>query len=428
MHTNQSGTCKSFDDCRAFTGKKGFNVGLAIVPQTVGSSSNCRALYCLTDRCDDAYQFPTDDWKTHDCPDTTAFDVVFCPPGSTGNAFTSAASTPAATSSTSMIVIPSVSSKAYVRANFAYRGPFAGSVEGSYAMVSSLRNCQRQRVFMRNRVGPLSEEVSLVFRGPMELFNIAVYIGSVAAPTSATAWQRVSWYTRGGAASNLVFLNNKNIDYSGVRGPQGFATADGKLSSSRPQPFSGTLEEAAYPWLLGGGPGVDTGVEVNIMTGKPCDPVRAYDCPGFHGDTWSYHGWGGGRKVFVTKVQMPWGKKPNLPAIWMLNAQVLWSGQYGCNCRGMGAAGGCGELDIAEVLETNSRRDRVSTHYYFYDGAAATIAPGGDNFATRPVDQPTTYITVLDNTNSAIKILEVPAFNFDQTVLSDATVQQWINS
>uniref|UniRef100_K3W690 glucan endo-1,3-beta-D-glucosidase n=1 Tax=Globisporangium ultimum (strain ATCC 200006 / CBS 805.95 / DAOM BR144) TaxID=431595 RepID=K3W690_GLOUD len=435
-----SGTCKSFDECRRLTGKTGFNVGLAIVPRTITSGYNCRALYCLADRCDGAYQYPTDDWKTHDCPDTTDFDVVFCPTGSATKALTitttatattaSTTSTTTASTSTSAnaglsIKIPSVSSNAYVRAKYAYKGLQAGNVLGYYDMVTNLKTCGRQRVFLKNRIGPLSEEVSMVFRGPMEIYNIAVYMGSAA---NGGPWTRVSWYNRGGAASNLIFMNNLNIDYSGsgTRGPQGFASADGKSSVSSPQPFSGTLAEASNPSQVGGGPGITTGVEVNIMTGSPCS-TKVYDCPGVHGNKWSYHGWGGGKKIFVTRVKMPWGKRPNQPAIWMLNAQVLWSGQYACNCRGMGAKGGCGELDIAEVIETNANRDKVSTHYYFYDGTVAS-APKGDNYATRPVDLPTVYITVLDSSNSVIKILETSTFGFAADVLSNDQVLTWLNT
>lgn len=357
--------------------------------------------------------------------------MIFCPPGSAASAVSPPGFTPSPSTLLNAIAIPSVASSAYIKANYTYRGQFAGNAVGSYDMTWDLKTCQRSRVYIKNRVGPLSEEVSLVFRGPMEIFNIAVYLGN--SSPSLTSWKRVSWYKRGGAASNLVFMNNKNIDYTGTRGPQGFASSDGKAFASQPQPFSGSLAEATNPELVGGGPGIDTGVEVNIMTNKPCSSSDGYDCPGFHGDTWSYHGWGGPKKVFVTQVQMPWGMSPNLPALWILNAQVLWSGQYsGCNCRGWGAAGGCGELDVAEVIESNSRRDKVSTHYYFYDGTV--VSPGGgDNFATRPVDGPTVYITVFDScecsaTGGVVKILEVASFDFDQDVLSDAQVQQWINA
>ncbi|KAG1702491.1 hypothetical protein DVH05_009441 [Phytophthora capsici] len=69
--------CLSLADCKAFTGGVGFNTPIQIAP------SGCTTITCLADGCTDAYQFPTDDWKTHACPDTTPkVDVTFCPGGS----------------------------------------------------------------------------------------------------------------------------------------------------------------------------------------------------------------------------------------------------------------------------------------------------------------------------------------------------------
>ncbi|EEY58251.1 uncharacterized protein PITG_00891 [Phytophthora infestans T30-4] len=71
------GNCLSLDDCKKVTGGVGFNTPIQIAP------SGCTAITCLTDDCADAYQYPTDDWKTHACPDTTPnVDVTFCPGGS----------------------------------------------------------------------------------------------------------------------------------------------------------------------------------------------------------------------------------------------------------------------------------------------------------------------------------------------------------
>ncbi len=49
----------------------------------------------------------------------------------------------------------------------------------------------------------------------------------------------------------------------------------------------------------------------------------------------------------------------NLPALWFLNGQIVRANQWGCNCRGVGAQGGCGELDIAEV-------NLFATYFYFF--------------------------------------------------------------
>ncbi|RLN50881.1 hypothetical protein BBJ29_001564 [Phytophthora kernoviae] len=71
------GYCTSLENCKAVTGGVGFNTPIQIAP------AGCTAITCLADGCDDAYNYPTDDYKTHACPDTTSkVDVTFCPGGS----------------------------------------------------------------------------------------------------------------------------------------------------------------------------------------------------------------------------------------------------------------------------------------------------------------------------------------------------------
>ncbi|KAE8912687.1 hypothetical protein PF005_g9389 [Phytophthora fragariae] len=70
------GNCSSLENCKAVTGGVGFNTPMQIAP------SGCTTVTCLADGCADAYQYPTDDFKTHACPDTTPnVDVIFCPGG-----------------------------------------------------------------------------------------------------------------------------------------------------------------------------------------------------------------------------------------------------------------------------------------------------------------------------------------------------------
>lgn len=53
---------------------------MQVLPNTESSSGDaCRTLTCLADGCDDAYQYPTDNSKTHNCGADVAFDVFFCP-------------------------------------------------------------------------------------------------------------------------------------------------------------------------------------------------------------------------------------------------------------------------------------------------------------------------------------------------------------
>lgn len=77
--------CSSLDACKAHTGGGwGYNIQMEMHPHTNQNGAYCRTLTCMHDGCDDAYQFPKDDTKTHNCPYGTNFDVVFCPGGTGG--------------------------------------------------------------------------------------------------------------------------------------------------------------------------------------------------------------------------------------------------------------------------------------------------------------------------------------------------------
>ncbi|KAJ0403668.1 hypothetical protein ATCC90586_005604 [Pythium insidiosum] len=76
--------CPSLEECKRHTGGWGYNVPMAIVPRSNVNGAHCRPLECKFDGCPDAYQFPKDDTKTHNCPYGTDFDLVFCPGGKGG--------------------------------------------------------------------------------------------------------------------------------------------------------------------------------------------------------------------------------------------------------------------------------------------------------------------------------------------------------
>ncbi|RLN45942.1 hypothetical protein BBJ28_00009255 [Nothophytophthora sp. Chile5] len=313
-------------------------------------------------------------------------------------------------------------SDATISSSYEYSGTNAGSAAGTYGKITEMSSCTTEDVSLTDPVGPMSEEVTMVFRGPMNIYNIAVFSGS-----SGSDWTKVSAYDAdAGTQDNMVFMNNMNIDYTGAdSSPQGYATSDGADTASESTIFGGTLADASDTSTVGGGPCVTTGCEVNIMTETNCADEDG--CLGYYDDM-GFHGWDSGLKMFVSKVMMPTGTSANLPAIWMLNAQVVRASQYGCNCRGSGSVGGCGELDVAEVIETNTAQDKVSTHYYFYDG---DVSPGGDNYASRPTDSAVTYVTIFDNSGEGVvKIIEIGGDDFDFSVdsVSADTVSAWLEA
>ncbi|KAE8969204.1 hypothetical protein PR003_g28967 [Phytophthora rubi] len=92
------GSCTSLSACQSQTGKTGFNTAMQITPQDNVGSGTCKVLTCEADGCSDAYQYPSDDTKTHTCPGGTSFEVTFCPGGSGASTSTSSATTSSATS------------------------------------------------------------------------------------------------------------------------------------------------------------------------------------------------------------------------------------------------------------------------------------------------------------------------------------------
>ncbi len=108
---------------------------------------------------------------------------------------------------------------------------------------------------------------------------------------------------------------------------------------------------------------------------------------------------------------MPLGDET--PAYWILPTQVIRSSQYGCNCRGMGSdpvyKGGCGELDVAEILGgVTTSLEATTTLYSFQD-----ITGGGSVAFERPVNESATFLVVFDAKGSQIGIRRLRATDFD---------------
>ena len=137
-------------------------------------------------------------------------------------------------------------------------------------------------------------------------------------------------------------------------------------------------------------------------------------CDGFSRGT-ANQGWAGS-KMIIFEFEMP-DDATSLPAIWGLNAQVVRAAQYGCNCRGMGGDGGCGELDIAETLAANS--PQAITELYSFKGATGS---GDGNFFPRPVGTRATLAVVLDVKTDAIAIVRLTDFDFSQAQLTRTLV------
>ena len=95
------------------------------------------------------------------------------------------------------------------------------------------------------------------------------------------------------------------------------------------------------------------------------------------------------------------GFNGNMPAIWLLNAQVPLTSQYGQNPECSCWTSGCGEFDIFEVLDSGNKRCKSTLHMAPAGGCSDYFErPTGDSIKAAVVfggDNSTLHIQILDD-------------------------------
>ncbi|RMZ90654.1 hypothetical protein DV736_g2102, partial [Chaetothyriales sp. CBS 134916] len=205
-------------------------------------------------------------------------------------------------------------------------------------------------------------------------------------PPSAPSgsWVRQSYYSAAnGTAQNLVFLNNMGGTVSGTINEAfgaslSYASADGLTAASGPS--------ILLDVQLG------DGTEVALFSGRKCS---GSDCGFYRPGTVAYHGFGGASKLFLLEFDMPHtgraGFNKDMPALWVLNALIPRTLQYGaaeCSCWETG----CGEWDIFEILESG-RNEMMSTFH-------GDESIGESDYFVRPSSGETMKAMVLMDGNS----------------------------
>jgi len=221
---------------------------------------------------------------------------------------------------------------------------------------------------------------------------------------------RVAYWDRC-TTQGLAFVGNEQW-YQCNGYVQSYVTADGTAESNTPVQFGGSL---------------GAGVGVNVMSSTACMGTTAGSDCGFSRGL-ALHGFKGdaaGSKIFAAKFRMPLGSVT--PAYWILPAQVVRSSQYGCNCRGEGGDGGCGELDVAEVLGGATANpphpEQATTTIYSFQG----VTNGGTSYFQRPVLETATFLVIFDAPSQSIALRRLGATDFDFAAsLTQTTVDQWL--
>ena len=156
------------------------------------------------------------------------------------------------------------------------------------------------------------------------------------------------------------------------------------------------------------------------MTAETC---QSRACDGFSRGT-ANHGWADSKMFVATFTMPPSSDASKVPALWALNAQVVRTAEYGCNCRGVGSPGGCGELDILEVLLGADPNQGIS-EIYSTSGATGT---GSAAFFARPTGDKVTYGVVFDEQTDSVAIQRFASWDYGTQSLTRAQVDGFLNA
>ncbi|KAL9054361.1 MAG: hypothetical protein Q9206_003571 [Seirophora lacunosa] len=128
-----------------------------------------------------------------------------------------------------------------------------------------------------------------------------------------------------------------------------YASSDGKSAAASPQMLHNQL--------------IEDDVEVIVMSDKACS---GGSCGYTRPDGVAHHGFAGDHKLFMMEFSMPTtgktGFNADMPGIWLLNAQIPLTSQYGTNPNCSCWTSGCGEFDLFEVLNSGNARCKSTLH------------------------------------------------------------------
>lgn len=304
--------------------------------------------------------------------------------------------------------------------------------DGTYFHVKSLGDASSDTcscklssdaVYFTGTNAPLNEELSVHFRGPLSLHSFAWYTSAnYTHGSSEGTWERQAYYNASTQTSdNVTFLTHggdsstclgKALSYAGSNGTES-ASASTVLASDN---------------LIG------SNEEFIIFSNVSC-PSSGYskDCGVYRSGIPAYYGFYGDIKMFTFEFEMPSETSTDedttyydMPAIWLLNAHIPRTSQYGtdayCSCWNSG----CGEFDIFEVMNSTTTDQLYSTlHDYqgtddINDGIQAAA------YITRDTSKVMKGGVVFDSSGKAIVFMLDLLTNAES--ISATTVNDWIDN
>lgn len=240
---------------------------------------------------------------------------------------------------------------------------------------------------------------------------------SSSSSSSSGSWSRSAYYNAAaGTADGVTFLNHNGGTGSGVFDYEfgnslSYSSEDGTTGVSSPAVLSDVT--------------LGSDVEVLIMSDNECSDD---ECGYVRDGTVAYHGFDGAQKAFFFEFQMPLDGNTDadtngdMPAIWLLNAQIPRTLQYGkaaCSCW----TTGCGEFDIFEVLAPGDLRCKSTLH--------GNVAGGDSDYVVRPTGSTIKAAVILNGSNIHIKVLDDDfdiSSSLDASTISDICSETLVQS
>ncbi|KAI0126512.1 TOS1 protein [Xylariales sp. AK1849] len=241
------------------------------------------------------------------------------------------------------------------------------------------------------------------------------HVASSKVSSASSSTSTSSDYVAAGDYERVAYYNAETLEADGVAflgsyGGAGSGTFDTVWGASLSYLNEDGTGGAASPTVLQNVL-VGDNKEFAIFSDKECadgDAACGYARPG----SVAHHGFDGADKVFLFEFTMPLsgdtGFNGDMPAIWLLNAKIPRTMQYGdCSCW----ESGCGEADIFEVLASGDTKAKSTFHF--------ANSLGSSDYFDRPTSDYVKAALVFQasSATASIKILD-PSVEFSSTLAS----------
>ncbi|KAH3902174.1 Tos1p SCDLUD_001989 [Saccharomycodes ludwigii] len=236
---------------------------------------------------------------------------------------------------------------------------------------------------------------------------------------SSSSWSRHSYYTPG-STDNCTFMN-----YYGGSGSGTWSSCFGdSISFANSDASGGASSATALEEVT-----ISSDVEYMIFSGDACN---GNDCGYYRSGIPAYHGFYGADKMFVFEFEMPHDSSSSsstynydMPAIWLLNAKIPRTLQYGnsdCSCWKTG----CGELDLLEILTSGSEKLIAHLHDGQGDNGGTSGGGGSQDYFVRPTSGTMKVAVIFDSSDSSIHVVQLDSSADFDSSLDASTVSSWL--